>query len=485
MKQYSLKTRMMSVVALVITFTFLSGSFAVIYQSYCIDLKTLENSGRFVANIQADAVAVPMWDINNEKVEKILGSLFQDSSFLGAVVTDVFGETIASLGKVEENEDSLTFNHEIIHRDSGGQESLGNLKILYSKKVINENAIDHIYLTTGTLLLLLIVITATVLGVVQHIIITPLNSFILAISAMVGNDGKRQLDIPKQKELAQLAYVFNEMTSDIAQHYNDLSEKTHRLQVAVEALEVSRSQAETANKAKSQFLANMSHELRTPLNAIIGYSEIILDDIEDLEPDEMVPDLEKIISSAKHLLSLISDILDISKIEAGKMEVYLEEFDINELATQVVTLSKPMVDSSKSILDVNVDPCLGTMRSDYTKVKQMIINLLSNAAKFTIEGTVTFSVALYENQNSEWIKFSVRDTGIGMSEEVLSRIFHAFIQADSSTTKKFGGTGLGLTITKEFSQLLGGDLTVTSVEGEGSEFTLELPISYVQESQQM
>ena len=233
-------------------------------------------------------------------------------------------------------------------------------------------------------------------------------------------------------------------------------------------------QLELASQHKSQFLANMSHELRTPLNAIIGYSEILQEDVADLGQDGLVPDLKKIESSGRHLLGLINDILDLSKVEAGKMDIFLEDVEIAPLLEEVRAIIVPMAEKNGNTLEYRLGDSLGSMRTDRTKLKQSLLNLLSNASKFTDNGKLTLMVERFGTDHA-MLRFAVSDTGIGMNEEQLGRLFQAFSQADASTTKKYGGTGLGLAITRNFCQLLGGDVTVVSKPGEGSTFTITLP----------
>jgi len=237
--------------------------------------------------------------------------------------------------------------------------------------------------------------------------------------------------------------------------------------------------AEAANATKSQFLATMSHELRTPLNAIIGYTEMMTEEAEDNGHDEYLPDLKKVHSSAKHLLALINDVLDLSKIEAGKMDLYLETVEVKPLIEDVVAVVAPLVDKKANKLSVNLGPNLGTIHADVTKVRQSLFNLLSNASKFTERGTITLDVYRSWQQGSEIFHFIVSDTGIGMNKEQLGRMFQAFTQADASTTRKFGGTGLGLVISRNFCQMMGGDITVESEEGKGTKFTIVLPVVVV------
>jgi PAS domain S-box-containing protein len=232
-----------------------------------------------------------------------------------------------------------------------------------------------------------------------------------------------------------------------------------------------------ANRAKSLFLANMSHELRTPLNAILGYSEMLHEDAVERQLDEFSADLEKINAAGKHLLALINDILDLSKIEAGKMDLYLENFDLSAMIDEVAATIQPMVEKSANTLHITRASDLGSMRSDQIKVRQGLFNLLSNAVKFTLEGNVTLDATRENLNGAEWIVFRVTDTGIGLTGEQIVRLFQDFTQADASTTRKFGGTGLGLALTRRFCQMLGGDVTVQSMPGQGSTFTIRLPAS--------
>ncbi|TNC14431.1 response regulator [Methylobacterium terricola] len=240
--------------------------------------------------------------------------------------------------------------------------------------------------------------------------------------------------------------------------------------------------AEEANRAKSQFLANMSHELRTPLSAVIGYSEMLQEELEDLGEESLLGDMRKIEANARHLLGLINDVLDLSKIEAERMEVYAEDLDVAETVREVATTVDALVVKKGNHLDLHLGEGdgkdLGRAHTDATKLRQCLINLLSNAAKFTEGGTITLSAAREHREGGDRLRFTVTDTGIGMSEEQLSRLFQRFTQADASTTRRFGGTGLGLAITRAFARMLGGEITVTSRVGEGTTFTLELPALY-------
>jgi len=238
--------------------------------------------------------------------------------------------------------------------------------------------------------------------------------------------------------------------------------------------------AETANRTKSLFLANMSHELRTPLNAILGFSEMLQEEAIERDLQDFSADLQKISTAGKHLLGLINDILDLSKIEAGKMELHLESFAISTLIAEVASTIEMQVAKNGNTLQVICAPGAGIMRADLSKVRQGLFNLVSNAAKFTHDGKIKVEAERQLMDGSDWIVFRVSDTGIGLSPDQIVRLFQSFTQADASTTRKFRGTGLGLALTRRFCQMMSGDVTVQSVPGEGSIFTIKLPAIVVE-----
>jgi signal transduction histidine kinase/CheY-like chemotaxis protein len=305
-----------------------------------------------------------------------------------------------------------------------------------------------------------LVITFTLLSVGMAVLfaltlsdslIEPISEIDKGLNTIAGGDFTQRVTVRNRDELGALAANVNRTSEQLGDLYRDL---------------------ETASEHKSVFLANMSHELRTPLNAVIGYSELLYDTAEEEGHDEYLSDLAKIRDAGRHLLDLINHILDLSKIEAGKMDLYLEEVDIGILVAEVRGIIELLTAANGNRLEITCPPDLAPFYTDRTKLKQSLLNLLSNATKFTRDGRLSLVVSATDSEAS----FAVSDTGIGMNDEQLGKLFQAFSQADATTTRKYGGTGLGLTITKRFCEMLGGSVTVESSEGRGSTFTITLPV---------
>jgi signal transduction histidine kinase len=269
--------------------------------------------------------------------------------------------------------------------------------------------------------------------------------------------------------------VWNTGTVAIRTDITELKQTEIELSRAIAEAQKARAVAEEANSAKSAFLANMSHELRTPMNAIIGYSEMLLEDAQALKQDSYASDLLKIHSSAVHLLSLINEILDLSKIEAGKMELFLEDVHLPTVIDEITNTVQPIVDKNANKLSVDCSEMIPMIKADSIKLRQILLNLLSNAGKFTHGGEINFTVSMENTPEIEWVVFKVSDTGIGMSKDQVDKVFDAFTQADNSTTRKYGGTGLGLTITKKFCEMMEGNISIESVPAVGSVFIVKLP----------
>ena len=266
-------------------------------------------------------------------------------------------------------------------------------------------------------------------------------------------------------EAGQIGYHYNILMEKLEESGKVMHRQKNELQIAME-------KARSASQAKTDFLAKVSHELRTPLNAIIGYSEMLMEEAEDDGLKTYSDDLTKIHSSGEHLLTLINDILDISKIEAGKMELYLEEFNLKKFISQVVSTAQPLVEKNRNELIVDLDDSIGTLRNDETKLRQVLLNLLSNAAKFTEEGVIKLKVSKATRNN---IKFELSDTGIGMTPKQLKNVFEEFMQAETSTSKKYGGTGLGLPISKKITEMMDGKIEIKSKVGDGTTFIITIP----------
>jgi signal transduction histidine kinase len=286
---------------------------------------------------------------------------------------------------------------------------------------------------------------------------------------------KYRIPVLSKDEFGDLARTFNDMAEHLDSARVELTGANAELERRHQELRMLMEAAQSANRAKSVFLANMSHELRTPMNAIIGYSEMLAEQAEDLGQEALIPDLQKINAACKHLLTLINDILDLSKIEAGKMDLALETFDVREIVNEVCLTMQPQIDKNSNELIVDIPVSAGAMHADPTKVRQILFNLVSNACKFTMAGAIRVYARRTSIDSQDWIEFRVQDAGIGMTPEQLKKVFNAFTQADASTTRKYGGTGLGLTITRSFCQMMGGEINVESEPGKGTTFTVFLP----------
>ena len=357
-------------------------------------------------------------------------------------------------------------------------ELLGAVQLEYSGQLYHNLITD-----AETRLLFTVLAVIVLLVVVQRYVsrlLVPLNIMATYLEDVDFNQPQPLPSRPRNLsiEIKQVWDAISQLFLKLQQREEDAKQEHEAAQEALKH----QLKAETANKAKSQFLANMSHELRTPLNAIIGYSEMMIEEMAAPEQECYVADLEKVRAAGKHLLALINDVLDLSKVEAGKMQLYYEDVKVYQLVNDVLDTIKPMADKNNNTIIINCTDGIGSITTDISKLRQTLLNLMSNAVKFTNNGEVSVTVTRNFDNDMEWIYFAVRDTGIGLTHEQMSRLFVAFVQADESTTREYGGTGLGLAISRSFCRLMGGDITVDSEIGAGSTFTIKLPLGVAQTS---
>lgn len=304
----------------------------------------------------------------------------------------------------------------------------------------------------------------------------------LVVRPVVSIDNRLRAVVSRRSDLRDNRLWYANELRRLDQTIDLLDQEIMRREEAERNAIEARNTALEANIAKSRFLANMSHELRTPLNAIMGYSELISEDVRASDTSQILKDAERVHSAAEHLLRLINDVLDLSKIEAGKFELLIEEFSIDDLLCDISAMIEPLVENKRNQLVFNTQTNNGSMVADPVRLKQIIYNLLSNACKFTESGVVTLTADLFTKHSEEWIAISISDTGIGIEEEKLESMFEEFSQADASTSRQYGGTGLGLAISRKLCYLMGGELIAHSEVGKGSSFIIYLPRFYLQQS---
>jgi signal transduction histidine kinase len=349
---------------------------------------------------------------------------------------------------------------------------------VYPSALLERLALRTAGVVLGLGLMSLLVALLTASRVIRRQVAEPLEKLTRATEHFAAGELRHKLPVGRDDELGRLARAFNRMTRTIGDRDARLSAHARELEDRVVArtdeLERARLRAEGASHAKSAFLANVSHELRTPLNAIIGYSEILLEDAQESGQAEAAADLEKIQVAAGHVLSLVNDVLDLTKVEAGKVDLQLETFEVRPLLEDVVATVRPLAEKNRNALFLEVDPELDHMHSDATKVRQALFNLLANAAKFTGDGEIKL-LARLEKGGDTFVRFEVEDTGSGIDAGELDRIFEEFTQGDGARNRDAGGAGLGLAITRRFCRMLGGDIGADSEPGRGSRFTIRIP----------
>ncbi len=429
--------------------------------------------GRFIARVATDSIL----SMDFIGLESHVRDIASQPDIDYALIRDAGGKVIAFHGPESDRAkydggnagepagSPVMVKEFVIDYDAG---ELGRLTVGVNEKRIVDAANEIFYRQMIANVAITVFLAATIYVAFMLNVLRPLKALKTSFRRVAEGDLGYDVKIRTQDELGNLAESFNLMTGALRESH----EQKERI---LSELRESNRMLEEATKAKSRFLANMSHELRTPLNAIIGYSEMVIDEIRSVEESQNVKDLEKINFAGKHLLTLINDVLDLSKIEAGKMEIHTEDFDAAELIEGVASTVRPMVDTKRIDLRLDLKAPLGVMRGDAVKMRQMLFNLLSNAIKFTEKGGVVLVAQRERRGRFDWLLIEVSDTGIGMTPAQQQRLFSEFVQADSSTTRRFGGTGLGLAITKRFCKMLGGDIVVDSTPGRGSQFTLTLP----------
>ncbi|PLS83361.1 MAG: hypothetical protein CYG59_01535 [Chloroflexi bacterium] len=348
--------------------------------------------------------------------------------------------------------------------------------VLQDKQAVALNVRRATYGAVADLGILILLVTFASL-LMRRSIIKPIEELAAAARAVANGDLESAIRVRRSDEIGLLQRSFNQMVSNLREQRTALAQHAAQLAAAAHEAEAARDAAEQASRAKSTFLANMSHELRTPLNAIIGYSEMLQEIAVDEGSDIMTVDLGRIRTSGMHLLAIINDLLDLSRIEAGKLEIEVETFEVVWVVDQVVHTIQPLLEKNGNRLLIEYQPNPGAMYSDALRVRQILINVLGNAAKFTTDGVITLRVRHEPSLREDWVYFEVHDTGIGLTPDQQAHLFKEFSQADSSTTRRYGGTGLGLALSQRLCTLLGGTIGVESVHGVGSTFTVRLPVT--------
>ncbi len=404
-----------------------------------------------------------------------LQSYFEENSFaqnatLNSTVKRLADELEFSSVKISYGENEWEFgpadaNAKIIRREikvpAGRANEYSTIKVYAYYPKMDELIIKKRNHVLFPVVIGVIIFGGFLIWAIRTMVHRPLENIVDATRAISDGVTDLRLDTSRQDEFGYIARFFNQML-------DQLMEQQQQLKYAV-------TEAKNANDAKSSFLANMSHELRTPLNAIIGYADLLVDQATDLQQLEYVSDLHKIRTAGDYLLDLINNVLDISKIEAGKMEIYYENVNVETMIGDIATTMIPQVEKNKNELVVEVEGNLGQIITDYTKLRQIIFNLMSNACKFTEHGRIALRVYRYTYKTKEQIIIEVEDTGTGMSRECLCGLFEPFVRGRNSTTLKISGTGLGLAISRHFCNLMGGEISVDSTVGIGTVFKIHLP----------
>lgn len=490
MSKLSLKYRIAVVIFLLegVMMTFVLG--LTLSRSLEVNTQQLEVNELVLVDLLGNLSRIALFTGEYDDLQPYLEQVIADPHIRNVVVKNRDGRVVASsdvrqIGRTDiafENKEKLFWRTKVIDNSAG---ALGSIAISFSHEalwVANKKALEM-----GIRIALVGMTVIAVVGLISGFFLTRrLDLLTAAARDLASGDLFARTELRGGDEIGMLGKTFDQMADNIRQTVADLRGSEEKLRRAHDDLEqrivertaelaVARDQAMDASRAKGSFIANMSHELRTPLNAIIGYSEMLLEEASEKPDHEQSGDLGKIRGAAQHLLALINDILDLSKIEAGKMELQVEDFDVLAMIHTVAATSEPLVTRNNNRLVVNIVPNAGSMHSDATRIRQALLNLLSNASKFCRDGTITLEVCEQKSGAQDGLRFSVSDTGVGIAPENHRKIFAAFTQEDVSTTRRYGGTGLGLTITQRFCHMMGGDIALDSAPGVGSTFTITLP----------
>ncbi len=474
LRDLSIQRKLMVIIMLTTVLALLLASVAFfLYDRMTTREKIVRDLGALAATLEANTTDALVFN-DEERAKQILAGLKVQPRIVGAAIFNADGESFAEYNRgdmpdlparVPDLEGSVFRGDflELQHAMSFGDRQVGSFYIKSDLQELDQRRANY------TKILAAVTLGVSLLAfffssMLQRVVSKPILELAgVAKTVSEKKDYTVRAAMPLARdEVGRLVDGFNEMLAQI--------------ETRDEELRVARDKAELANRSKSVFLANMSHELRTPLTAIIGYSEILEDDADDMGLEDFLPDLRKIKAAGKHLLGLINSILDLSKVESGKMELYIESFDLQELVSEVANTVVPLMEKNGNALQVEASDSLGSVNGDLTKTRQILFNLLSNASKFTERGRVRLEVNRHRGNGSDQFRFVVSDSGIGMSPEQLSRLFKPFSQADASTARNYGGTGLGLALCKRFCQVMGGKITVDSELGKGTTFTVTLPV---------
>jgi hypothetical protein len=478
LRDLSIRRKLMLIIMLTTVPAVVLASLAyLIYDSRTFRDKIVNDLETLAGTLQANTVGYLLFN-DRETVRSILAGLENQPRIVAAQVVDLRGteEVFAEYRRADAGSvaaapgagEGHVLDGDRLHvtrRMRFGDRVVGSIRIVSDLQELQErrrNIFEILALVVLGVSLVASLMAALVQGWVSHPILE-LVQVVRTVSER--KDYSARAAKGGNDELGRLMDGINEMLAQI--------------ELRDEELQVARDKAEQASRSKSAFLANMSHELRTPLTAIIGYSEILSDDAKDLGVTDFLPDLEKIRAAGRHLLGLINSILDLSKVEAGKMDLLPEKFEIEALVEEVVSTARPLMEKNRNRLEVRKGEHLGWALNDVTKIRQILLNLLSNAAKFTEGGEVVLEARRERGKSTDWLVVEVRDTGIGMTPDQLRRLFQPFSQAEASTARNYGGTGLGLALSKRFAELIYGKVKAAGVYGKGSTFTLKVPTDVV------